>query len=1103
MKEIKFGFFIFILALLKSGENFAQNKLFSLLSPDSTGLKFQNIVLDDKEVNVLEYLYFYNGGGVSIGDVNNDGLPDIYFVSNRYECKLYLNKGNLKFEDITKKAGVRGEPGTFKTGVVMVDINNDGWMDIYLCRSASKDPNLRRNILYVNNKDGTFTNKAKEYGIDDDGYGTCGYFNDMDGDGDLDLFIVNHPYNFVETDGVHLTYNKSRVLVAAKDTSQRGESDRYYENVNGKYLDRTYSAGLRTRSFGLSAILQDFNGDGKTDIYQANDFLEPDYLFINQGNNKFVNEFDKYFKHGSYFSMGTDYADLNNDGHSDLIVTDMLPTDNKRRKQLQRPSNYDQFDKQVKYGFGYQYLKNVVQVNNGNGSYSDLSYYTGMAFTDWSWAVLINDFDNDGLKDVYIANGMPRDIHDLDYVRFRTDSIKKAMIKAKDASGVLKVLSAIPTVRIQKHYFKNYGGLNFRKESVESGLEHFAWSFGAAYGDLDGDGDLEIVVNNSNDFAYIYKNNTVEKNAGNSIQIQLLGPPKNNLGIGTKIESKTADGVKTTTVFNPMKGYLSSHDKTIVIGIGKNTSTDLVITWPDGKKQILDKVMPGKKILVSVDNANLGEIKAEISKPLFEDITTKLKVNHKPRENEYIDFKLEPLLPHRFSLLGPCLSVGDFNGDKLEDFFVGGAKDQPAVMFFQNPDSTFSEKKQPAFDADKQFEDGAASILDIDKDGDNDLIVCSGGNEYPKQDSKYPIRLYLNDGKGNFSTSKFSGRFFTSANTIAISDMDKDGNPEIFIGGRVVPGHYGLIPKSYLFTLIGDSLLDITSTTGLSKIGMVTTGTWTDLNGDGWLDLAIAGEWMPVSIFYNEKGKLLKEPVTMENSKGWWNKLVSADIDKDGDMDLVAGNMGLNSRYRGTKERPITMVVSDFDNNGSTDCMISLFIRDKSYPIGLRDNVLEQMPYLRKKFLRYISYSNATIEDIFTPEQLEKATKFSADNLVSSVFRNEGNGKFKELYLPAEAQFFPVNAIQVTDVNKDGFSDLVMAGNNYSTEVETGRNDAGIGLLLLGSGDGNFKTTTTSSSGFFVSGDVKSMESIKINNQNCFIVGKNKEVIQILKQRNN
>ena len=1076
----------------------AQKKLFDLVPPDSSGVKFSNVINDDKEINILEYLYFYNGAGVSIGDVNNDGLPDLFFTSNRYECKLYLNKGNLKFEDVTKKAGVGGFPGALVTGVVMVDINNDGWMDMYLCRSASKDPEMRRNILYINNQDGTFTNRAKEYGVDDDGYGTCGYFNDLDGDGDLDLFVVNHPYNFVETDGMHITYNKSRVLVAARDTSLRGESSRYYENINGKFVDKTYEAGLRTRSFGLSALLQDFNGDGKTDIYLANDFLEPDYLFVNKGNGKFVNEHEKHFRHGSYFSMGTDYADLNNDGHSDLIVTDMLPTDNRRRKQLQRPSNYDVFDKQVRYGFGYQYLKNVVQINNGNGQYSDLSYFTGMAFSDWSWAVLMNDFDLDGLKDVYIANGMPRDIHDLDYVRFKMDSINKALVKTKNSNDILKLLSAIPTVKIQKHYYKNYGSLQFRRENKEAGLEQFAWSFGAAYGDLDGDGDLEIVVNNTNDYAFIFKNNSVESQLGNSIQVQLTGPEKNRNGIGTKIEIKTPDGIKSTTVVNPMKGYLSSHDAKQVIGIGKNTEAQMVITWPDGKQQTLKSVKPGSPVTVMYSEGLEMAQQPEKKKMLFEDMTLKTRLSHFYNENEYIDFKLEPLLPHRFSQFGPCLAVGDFNGDKREDLFVGGAKDQAASVYFQNADTTFSPVKQPAFESDKLFEDGAAAVVDIDKDGDKDLIVTTGGNEYPNQPRRYPIRIYLNDGTGNFQVSKYSGKFFTSANTIAISDVDKDGTPEIFVGGRVVPGHYGRIPQSYLFTVKGDSLQEIPVSAAVSSAGMVTSAVWADFNNDGWMDLSMAGEWMPVSIFYNEKGVLADRSVAMDNSQGWWNKVVAADVNQDGKMDLIAGNMGLNSRYKGNKERPISMVVSDFDNNGSTDCMISLFVRDKSYPIGLRDNVLDQMPYLRKKFLRYHSYADATVQDIFSAQQLEKATHFSAVNLVSSVFVNQGNNTFKEVFLPAEAQYFPVNAIEVQDFNEDGISDLLIAGNDFSSEVETGRNDAGNGLYLTGMGDGQFKSMPATESALFVPGDVKTSVSIRVGNQTLYVVGKNRDYLQVI-----
>jgi hypothetical protein len=1089
----RISFFLLLTIFILNAQ--AQQKLFTLLPADSTNVHFNNFMLDSKQINVISYEYFYNGAGVSAGDVNNDGLPDLYFTSNVGDCKLYLNLGGMKFRDITDKAGVAGGGG-YKTGAVMVDINNDGWMDIYVCKSVAKDPNQRRNILYINNGNGTFTDKAAQYGIADPGFSMCAYFNDLDNDGDLDLLVLNHPFNLDFAKTIHLTYNPKGELEAVKDKPTAYESDQYYENVGGKFVNHTQQAGLATRSFGLSAVLEDFNNDGLIDIYQANDYLEPDYLFINKGGGKFVNEYSKYFSHGSYSSMGTDYADINNDGRSDLMSVDMLPEGNYRQKQLRRGNNYDEFDKLVKYGFGYQYVKNVLQLNNGNGTYSDISYYSGTAFSDWSWAVLINDFDNDGWKDIYVANGYLRDITDMDYVRFKLDSVKKALVSTKSQDDVLKLLDVIPSVKVVKNFYKNYGHFQFLKQSKESGLEQPAWSYGACYADLDNDGDLELIVNNANDNAFIYRNNTAEQGINHSLSITLHGPPSNIHGFGARIHVRTADGADHYSVANTMKGYLSNNDDKIITGIGSFTDADIDITWPDGKVE--SRKAKAGPITLDYKNAIVATAGKNEAHLLFSDITRQTGINYVQQENAYIDFKLEPLLPHRFSQLGPSICVADLDGDKLDDIIVGGAKDFEAKEFLQNTDGSFRESRQAIFTEDKRFEDGSVCAVDLDKDGAPDLVVSSGGNDYGKDINMYPVRFYHNDGKGNFTRYDLQGpSVFTSSTVVAACDYNKDGAMDIFVGGSTSPGNYGLVPSSYLLNVSGN-ILHSAVNDGVSHAGMVKSAQWIDINADGWMDLVLAGEWMPITIYLNHDGYLDSGPISVPHSYGWWNKIQCTDVNGDGKPDIIGGNLGLNTRYTGSIEYPVSMIVSDFDGNGSTDCVISTFIKGKSYPICIRDYLLDQMPYLRKKFLRYASYSNATIADIFTTEQLNHVTSFIANDMYSSVFINLGDTKFEERKLPAEAQFFPVNGIQCMDVNKDGKPDLLLAGNDYSTEVETGRNDAGIGLVLIGDGKGNFEARPVTETGFFVPGDVKNMETITVKGKRSFIVGKNKDAIQVI-----
>ncbi len=1072
--------------------------LFTLIPSNASGIKFQNVISETKEVNILNYEYLYNGGGVAIGDINNDGLSDIYFSGNMVPNKLFLNKGNLQFQDITTSSGTSAEKG-FNTGVSMVDINQDGYLDIYVCRSASKTPESRKNLLFINNKNNTFTESAKKYGIDDASFSTQAYFFDMDLDKDLDLVLINHPSDIGSANDIHVGYNKQGVLAAKENTEREFVSYRYYENNNGKFIDKTIKAGLGTHAFGLSAIIADFNKDGYPDIYACNDYVQPDYLFINNKNGTFTERAKEYFQHFSMSSMGSDYADINNDGLPDLMTVDMLAPELNRIKRLKGPDPYDIFYSRVKYGFGHQYVKNVLQLNNGNGSYSDISYLAGVALTDWSWAPLIADFDNDGNKDIYITNGFLRDLTDMDYAKFKSDSLRKAITKMSSDNDAVKALGDIPTIKRANFFFRNNGNLTFSNLSNGAGMQQPLWSNGAAYADLDNDGDLEIIVNNIFDDASIYKNNSVENKLGNYVRFTFT--TNTSKALGANIALSTTDGSKQFLHFMPTKGFLSNHEQALHFGIGKNATAKATITWLDGRVEVIDNVIANTSIVCNYENAKVAPPVTPVNRKLFKDITKSTKLNYTPVESDYIDFKQEPLLPHTFSRLGPALAVGDMDGNGTDDFFVGGSLGQAAKLFLQNTSGSFSLKNSSVIDADKAFEDVNALCVDIDLDKDLDLIVISGGNEILGSLDKYPVRLYINDGKGNFSKSDAISNINTSAKALAVSDYDKDGDLDLFVGGYIIPGHYGLFPNSYLLQNNNGKFTDITMQyPSLQKIGMLTDAKWADINKDGFDDLIVVGEWMAPTIFMNEEGKLNSAPKTIPNASGWWNTLEVRDADNDGDIDLLAGNLGVNSRYRCDASHPLMMHVSDFDNNGSTDCVISIYqdgSLDKARPIAFRDNMLDQMVFLKKKFLRYQTYATASVDEMFTKEQLQKAQKLEANMMQSSIFTNDGSGNFTRKSMPARAQFSPIQAIASIDLDKDNLPEIIAVGNNYETDVETGRDDAGIGVVLKYNKT-SFSALDNSITDFNAAGNVKNMKLINVNGKTCFLIGKANEPLQLI-----
>ena len=1093
---------VLIIVLIFSSCTSSPDSLFTLMSSSKTGINFKNLLGETEEFNILNYSYLYNGGGVAIGDINNDGLADIYFTGNMVGSRLYLNKGELEFEEIAKSAGVFAA-GLWNTGTTMADVNGDGFLDIYVSRSAAQSPEKRRNQLFINNGDLTFTEMGKTYGVDDSGYSTQGAFFDYDNDGDLDLYVMNHSSQDYAGLG--------RISKHHKRQKNPAYSDKLLRNDNGKFIDVSDQAGLISNilGFGLGIGISDLNNDNWLDIYISNDYNEQDYLYLNNGDGTFSESLEQYIGHISLYSMGSDIADINNDGFTDIMTLDMLPEGNQRIKMVSGPDNYEKLINMEKNDFYHQTMRNMLQLNRGGEYFSEIGQFSGISNTDWSWASLFTDLDNDGFKDLFITNGYRKDYTNMDFMNYVVQE-KLNESKTKQKIILTELIDKMPSTVEENYTYRNNGDLTFSKMNNEWGLDQKTLSNGAAYADLDNDGDMDLVVNNIDEKAYVYRNNSEKLNQNNYLSVSFKGEGKNKFGLGAKVIIKLEDMTITQEMLNT-RGYQSSVDFNLVFGLGKAEKIqELKVIWPNFKVQVLKDLTPNQSIVLKQIEADISFEKESKSAPLlFEEIIDENISVNKHTENSYNDFKRQVMLPYKLSTLGPKTALGDINNDGLEDFFIGGAKGTPGNLFFQKKSNKFVKSLQKVFELDQDSEDIDAHFFDADGDGDQDLYVVSGGNEFKETDALLQDRLYINNGKGNFVKS--SGQLpqiISSGSCVKSADYDNDGDLDLFVGGRLIPNQYPYSPKSYLLENDGKGyFIDVTSQKAaqLEKVGMVTDATWTDFNSDGFPDLILVGEWMPITFFENKKGKLINSSKDkgLNDSEGWWNSIASADFDQDGDLDFIAGNFGLNSQLKSSIKHPVSIYAKDFDQNGSVDPILCCYYGGKNYPTFSKDDIQQQLSMLKNRFVRYSEYADLTIDQIFTPKELVDSKILLAKNFETSYIENLGNNQFRITPLPIETQLAPIFGITTGDFNGDGNVDVVMGGNFKGSRVKYGHYDALKGICLLGNGKGNFEFIDIDKSGLKVNGEIRDIDSyVNYKGEKTLLFSRNNDTPQFFKLKN-